>query len=380
MKNRQTPLFTLLFLILGLALVAFGIGYRVFVFEQAKTAVAEQAIRSVSVVQPSPGKLENNLSFPGKLEAYQSVPIYSRVNGYLKSWRKDIGAFVTEDEVLGEIESPEIDQQLMQAKSDLIAAKSQEKLAKITYERWLHLLADDAVSQQDVDQKLTELESRKAFTQVAQSNLRRAKVFAQYKSIPAPFAGMVTERNTDIGALVSASGGKPLFVIANMDKLRLYVNVPQIFKNDIQAGLAATITLPEFPGKIFHASVVRSSGSINENSGSVLVEIAMDNHAHELTAGGYANVTINLPSNHQLLRLPSSAVITRKDGVFLACVDQSQQVNFKSVQLGRDFGQEIEVIGEIGPDTLVINNPSETLVQGEKVKFVPIASTTDQKR
>jgi RND family efflux transporter MFP subunit len=380
MKKIQLHRNYFLIALVVVVLITFGIGYRYYLFNKAKSAVTENSIRTVSVVHPSQGATENSLAFPGKLEAYLNAPIYSRVNGYLKNWHKDIGATVNKGELLGEIESPEVEQQLLQAKSDVLAAKSQEKLAKVTYDRWKQLLEDDAVSQQDVDQRLTEFQSKSALTQVALSNLQRAKAFTEYLSIPAPFSGILTERNTDVGALVSASGGKPLFVIANIDKLRLYVNIPQIFKNDIQQGLAASITAPEFPGKIFKASVIRSSNAVDDRSGSVLVEIEMPNPKHELTAGEYVKVSIDLPSDHLLLRVPSSAIITRKEGVSLATIDQEQKVVFKSIQLGRDFGQEVEIIGDLDTNSLVINNPSETIIPGEKVKFSLNNGAVEQKK
>lgn len=350
-------------------LIAAGLGYRVYQYYQTRSYGEEVSIRTVSIIQAKVGGADNSLAFPGKLEAYLSAPIYSRVNGYLKKWYKDIGSKVKQSELLGEIESPEVDQQLQQAKSDLLAASSQEKLSKITYERWKNLAVVDAVSKQELDQKQTEYESKRALTQIAAANLQRAKTFAAYKNIPAPFSGIVIERNTDVGALVSSSGGKPLFVVANIDKLRLYVNIPQIFKNDIVVGLPASVTVPEFPGKAFDASVVRSSGAINESSNTSLVEIEIDNKDHFLTSGEYARVSMNLPSDHALLRVPSSAVIIKKEGVFLATVNQEQKVNFQEIKLGRDFGQEVEIVGSVDEKVNIINNPSDSLVAGEKVRF-----------
>jgi RND family efflux transporter MFP subunit len=350
-----------------LVIVLLNFGFRVYGFISAKFRSEASAQRVVTVISPVVGGAENSISFPGRLEAYLNAPIYSRVNGYLKKWDKDIGAEVKKGEILGKIEAPEVDQQLQQAKSDLIAAKSSEALAKISLTRWKNLFAEDAVSRQELDQKTTEYETKKSLRQIAEANLQKAEIFSEYKNIPAPFSGMVTERNIDVGALVTAGSGKPLFNVANIDKLRLFVNIPQVFMNDIQPGIPAKIRVPEFPEKIFEAKVIRSAGAVNENSGTVLIEIEMENEGHLLTAGEFARVDINLPSDRAIPRVPSSALIIRKDGAFLAEVGKNQKAKFTKVVIGRDFGQEVEVIGEISSDSRIVNNPPDSLIDGESV-------------
>lgn len=355
------------------AIILIDLFIRVYGFLEARYRSEAATKTIVAVVLPSIGGADNALSFPGRLEAYLNAPIYSRVNGYLKKWDQDIGSVVSKGEVLGEIEAPEIDQQLQQAKSDLISAKSAEYLAKISYQRWKNLLAVDAVSKQEFDQKATEYETRKSLRQIAEANLEKAKTFSSYKNIPAPFAGLVTERNTDVGALVTAGAGKPLFNVANIDKLRVYLNIPQIYKNDISPGVVAKIKVPEFPEKVFEAKVIRSSGAVNEGSGTILVEIELDNQDHVLTSGEYAQVNINLPSDRAIPRVPASAIIIRKTGVFLATVDREQKATFIPVEIGRDFGQEVEVIGPIDGSTRVINNPADSLIANEPVEIVKSA-------
>lgn len=353
-----------------IAVIAFDFLFRIYGYIEAKYRSEESSRIIVTVITPSIGGAQSALSFPGRLEAYLNAPIYSRVNGYLKKWDSDIGTEVKKGQVLGEIEAPEVDQQLQQAKSDLVSAKSSEELAKITYQRWKNLLVSDAVSKQEFDQKFTDYEAKKSLRQIAEANLEKAKTFYAYKNIPAPFSGLVTERNTDVGALVTAGSGKPLFNISNIDKLRVYLNVPQIFKNDISPGVIAKIKVPEFPERIFEAKVIRSSGAVNESSGTLLVEIELENSDHTLTAGEYAQVNVDLPSDSATPRVPSSAVIIRKAGTYLAILDKDNKVEFLKVEIGRDFGQEVEIIGPIENSTKVINNPPDSLLAHESVDIV----------
>jgi RND family efflux transporter MFP subunit len=363
--------------ILGIIIIlALGFYHRWNTFKAATEKSEGYSLRSVSVGQPVHGNSANSLTFPGRLEGYRSADIYSRVNGYLKKWYKDIGSPVKAGEILGQIESPEIDQQFQQAQSELIAAVSNEQLAEVSFKRWQNLLKDDAVSEQDVDQKRVEYESKKALRKIAESNLERAKVYVAYKNIPSPFTGILTDRTVDIGDLISNGGGKPLFVIKDVEKLRLYINLPQIFLNDIKPGLAVELSVPEYPGRKFKAQVRRSSGSVNNQSGSSLVEIELVNSDHALTAGEYAQVSLKLSFDASLLRVPASALIVRKDGSFVAEVNDQQKVVFKPVVVSRDFGQQIEVIGEITESSRIIIAPPDTLVAGETVKVETNSSAT----
>jgi RND family efflux transporter MFP subunit len=353
-----------------LLVIVLGISVRIYNYYQAKARSEYFSIQLVSTINPLIGGEDSVLSFPGRLDPYLNAPIYARVNGYMRKWYKDIGSPVKSGELLGQIESPDVDQQLQQAKSDLIAAKGKEDFALISYQRWKNLVSADAVSKQEVDQKRTEYETNKSLRQIAEANLVKAKTFFDYKNIPAPFDGLITERNTDVGDLVIASGGKALFTVVNIDKLRLYVNIPQVFKNDIHEGLAAKITVPEYPGKIFEAKVVRSAGAVNPISGAVLIEIEVENKDHELSSGEYAQVAINLPSDKAIPRIPASALMIRGDGDYLAVVSPDQTIALVKVTIGRDFGQQVEVIGDVSPDMRVVDNPPEDLKVGQKVKIV----------
>jgi len=363
-----------------LLIIIFGIGTRLYSYWQAKMHSDALSVQLVSTIHPTLGGAESTLSFPGRLDPYLNAPIYARVNGYMKKWYKDIGSEVKAGELLGQIEAPEVDQQYQQAKADLVAAKGNEEFAKISYQRWKNLIAADAVSKQELDQKLTDYEAKKSLRQIAEANLIKAQTFVDYKNIPAPFAGLITERNTDVGDLVIAGGGKPLFNVVNIDKLRLFVNIPQIFKNDIQTGLSAKISVPEFPGRVFEAKVVRTAGAVNPVSGAVLIEIEMDNQDHILSSGEYAQVTLNLPSDHSVPRVPSSALIIKADGDYLATVAPDQTINLVKVIIGRDFGQELEVIGEITEAMQVVNNPPDSLYQGQKVSAIPVADSKSIKK
>lgn len=357
--------------LIGIAvIVAAGLGYRYYMYQKAKELSLESAIRMVTVIHPSHGTAAAKISFPGQLEGYTSASVYARVNGYLKSWQKDIGAVVKAGDVLAQIDSPEVDQQYEQAKADLVSATGVEQLASISYKRWQNLLSVEAVSQQEVDQKSAELESKGALKKIAQSSLERAKTFMGYKNLTAPFSGIVTERNIDVGDLVSNGGGKRLFVVTNIEKLRLYIQLPQIYLNDIRPGLEATVTVPEYPGQEFKAEVVRSSGAVSNQTGASLVEIEINNKDHKLTAGEYASVSMSLPFDKSLLRIPASALIVKKDGTFVAHVDQDARVKLLPIQVSKDLGQELEVVGEISEQSNIIGTPSDTLIEGEKVKMI----------
>jgi RND family efflux transporter MFP subunit len=361
-----------------MVVVAAGLGYRYYLFQQAKQLAVDTAMRSVSVVHPAHGVAAAKISFPGQLEGFTSASVYARVNGYLKSWSKDIGAVVKAGDVLAQIDSPEVDQQYEQAKSDVLASSSAERLAEVSFQRWQNLLGVEAVSQQEVDQRSAELESKRALKRISESSLERAKTFNGYKNLTAPFSGIVTERNIDVGDLVSNGGGKRLFVVTNIDKLRLYIQLPQIYLNDIRPGLEVTVSVPEYPGKEFKAQVVRSSGAVSNQTGASLVEIAIDNADHKLTAGEYASVSMSLPFDASLLRIPASALIVHKEGTFVAEVDKDSRVKLVPVKVSKDLGQEIEIVGDVAEDSNIIGTPADTLIEGEKVKiYAP--ETSEQK-
>ena len=353
--------------LLVLAVVVVGLIYRVQKYKNAEETSLQNSVRRIAVSHPYRSDKPALLSFPGRLEGFSSAQIYSRVNGYLKSWYKDIGVQVKKGDVLATIDSPEIDQQLEQAKSDLIAAEENEKLAMVTYQRALELVKKDAISVQEVEQRKAELSSRKALKEIAESNLARARKFSAYKNIEAPFDGVVAERIADIGILVNNSAGKPLYTVTNIDKLRLFIQIPQVNVNAVRPGQSVSVTVPEYPGKAFKATVVRSSGVIKEISGASLVEIEIENKNHFLKAGGYAQVTVDLPHNVDALRVPSSSLIIKKDGVYVSLVDSASRIIFKRVNITHDFGSEVEIVGDLSESSNIVLTPPDNLIDGESV-------------
>jgi RND family efflux transporter MFP subunit len=366
-SQPKSSKFLYLLITLAVAVVAAGLIHRHFKFKEATEVSQELATRRVAVVHPFKSDRPDQLLLPGRLEGYITASIYSRVNGYLKQWNHDIGARVKAGDVLAIIDSPETDQQFEQAQADLKAATEAEKLAQVNLARAQELLSREGVSQQEVDQRRVELSAKKAYREIAESNLVRARKFLEYKKILAPFDGLVAERNTDIGVLVNNSGGKPLFVVLDASKLRLYVRIPQFNVNDIRAGDKVGITVPEYPGKEFNAQVVRTSGVVSENTGTSLVEVEVPNTQHGLKAGSFAQVNIKLPGNAASLRLSAATLMFRKNGVFVAKVTADSKVVFVPVQIIKDHGPEVEVAGDLQSSDAIVNNPSDTLLEHEAV-------------
>lgn len=370
MSQPKSSKFLYMLIALAVVVVAAGLAHRHFKFKEATEVAQELSTRRVSVVHPFKSEHPNTMLLPGRLEGHITAAIYSRVNGYLKQWNTDIGTPVKAGDVLAIIDSPETDQQFEQAQADLKATTEAEKLAQVNLARAQELLTREGVSQQEVDQRRVELSAKKAYREIAESNLVRARKFLDYKKILAPFNGLVAERNTDIGVLVSSSGGKPLFVVLDATKLRLYVRIPQYNVNDIHVGDKVSISVPEYPGQEFSAQVVRTSGVVTENSGTSLVEIEVPNSKHVLKAGSYAQVKVNLPGNAASMRLSAATLMFRKEGVFVAKVNADSKVVFQPVQILKDHGPEVEVAGDIHIDDAIVNNPSDTLLEHESVRVL----------
>ncbi len=327
----------------------------------------KQAIPSVHVIMPKSGDKNRQLVLPGNLQPYIDAPIFARVNGYLKNWYHDIGADVKAGELLAEIDTPELDQQLAQAKADLASAMANQQLAEVTAKRWLNLLTTDSVSQQDADEKVADLAAKKAAVAAAQANVGRIEAFEGFKRVVAPFDGVVTARKTDVEALIYAGSGTELFNVSRVDPLRLYVPVPQNYSRDVKEGLKATLTVPEHPDRHFDALVTQTSESISGKSGTMLAELAVGNKQGLLSPGAYAEVKFILPENSAVLRVPASALILRTDGVHLATVDAENKILLKHVTVGRDFGPEVEILDGIKADDRVIDSPPDAIENGELV-------------
>lgn len=354
-------------LVVAGAVVVTGIATRASSNEKLKQWTMEQALPSVSVIQPSASGEVSSIDLPARFEAYSRAPIYARVNGYLKNWHADIGTRVKAGQVLAEVETPDLDQKLLQAKADLATAKANEALAKTTAERWESLLDSGAVSPQEVDEKKGDHEAKQAMTKAAQANVDRLLATRDFARILAPFDGTVTARNTDTGALITegSNNGPALFEISDTRKLRLYVNVPQNYVGSIKSGTTADITVPEQPGKTYAATVESTSRAVDAASGAMLVQLIVDNKDAALLPGGYANVNLRLPKTVASLAIPSSALIFDKTGLRVATVDAENKVSLKTVTLARDLGKTVELSAGIAGTDRVIENPPDGVADGQ---------------
>ena len=331
-----------------------------------------QAIPTVEVVSPRRGADNQELVLPGSIQAYFEAPIYARVSGYLKKWYQDIGAHVKSGQLLAEIDAPDLDQQLLQAKADLAQAKANEELAAVTAQRWQALVASNSVSRQATDEKIGDLNAKKAALEAARANVERLEAMEAFKRIVAPFDGVVTARRTDIGALINAGSGTgrepELFAVADVHKMRVYVRAPQAMTNGLTAGMPAVLHLPEMPNQTFPATLTTTAQSINDTSRTMLVELEADNPKGQLRPGTYAEVHFKLPNNPNILRVPTSALLFREEGLQAAVVGPDNKVSLKAVQVGRDFGTEVEIVSGLSPDDRVINSPPDSIEQGDTVR------------
>ncbi|MDD5175872.1 MAG: efflux RND transporter periplasmic adaptor subunit [Sterolibacterium sp.] len=331
--------------------------------------VDSQAVPTVAVVAPGKAGIAATLDLPGHLEAYSRAPIYARVSGYLKNWKADIGSPVKAGQLLAEIETPDLDQQLLQARADLASAQANAALAGTTAKRWQSLLASDSVSRQEAEEKAGDYATKQAMAHAAQANLDRFLAMKSFTRIVAPFDGIVTARSTDVGALINAgSGAGPeLFVVSDTKKLRVYVGVPQNYVAIVKRGVKARISVPERPGKFYDATVESSSQAVNTASGSMLVQLAVDNANAELLPGGFAYVSFDQARDAGALTIPPSALIFDKSGLRIATVGTDNKVTLKPVTIARDIGKVIELGSGIAADDRVIESPPDGIADGDLV-------------
>jgi RND family efflux transporter MFP subunit len=363
-------------LVVAGAVVVTGIATRANSNEKLKQWTMEQAVPNVSVILPSASGEVSSIDLPARFEAYSRAPIYARVNGYLRNWHADIGTRVKAGQVLAEVETPDLDQKLLQAKADLATAKANEALAKTTAERWVSLLDSGAVSPQEVDEKKGDHDAKQAMTKAAQANVDRLLATRDFARIVSPFDGTVTARNTDTGALItegSSNNGPALFEISDTRKLRLYVNVPQNYVGSIKSGTTAGITVPEQPGKTYAATVESTSRAVDAASGAMLVQLIVDNKDAALLPGGYANVNLRLPKTVAALSIPSSALIFDKTGLRVATVDAENKARLKAVTLARDLGKTVELSSGIAGTDRVIENPPDGIADGQSMHVAKAA-------
>jgi RND family efflux transporter MFP subunit len=358
------------FAVIVLIVVIAGIAMRTSDAARLRDRAEAQSVPSVLVIAPGNAGAAARLELPGRLEAYYRAPIYARVNGYLKNWKVDIGTPVKNGQLLAEIETPDLDQQLLQAKADLATAQANAALAETTSKRWQALLASDSVARQEADEKSGDYAAKQAMVNAAQANVNRYAAMKNFTRIVAPFDGIVTARSTDIGALInSGSGAGPeLFVVSVTKKLRVYVNVPQNYAAMIKLGTRARMSVPERPGKYFDATVEYSSQAVNVASGSMLIQLAVDNAKGELMPGEFANVSLELPRNAQVLNIPPSALIFDKAGTRVAVVGPDSKVILKPVIIARDLGPTIEIASGIAAGDRVIESPPDGIANGDLVQ------------
>src|SRR5712671_3135571 len=339
------------FALLAIAVVAYGLVSRAAENSRLHNLTEAQAVPSVAVVAPTHVENHAGLDLPGRLEAYIRAPIYARVPGYLKSWKHDIGGKVRAGDVLAEIDTPDLDQQLMQARADLSVAQANAKLAQISAERWQSLASTDAVAQQDVDTRTFTLNANVAQVKAAQANVDRLVAEAGFKRLIAPFDGIVTARATDIGALINvgATGGAQLFVVSETSKLRVYLNVPQNYVPSVPPGTKATISVPEHPDKTYSGTVEASAQAVDPSTGTTLMQLIVDNSAGEMMPGDYASIHLQISSAGKVLSVPSSALIFDAKGLSIATVDLGNRVLLKPVSIERDLGAVVELASGLAP-------------------------------
>jgi RND family efflux transporter MFP subunit len=363
-----------------LVIVAAAIGILVYSGISSRTASAAalaedtkaNATLAVSVTHPKMSGADEEVVLPGNIQAFTDSPIYARTNGYLKKWYADIGTTVKAGQLLAEIDAPELDHQLQQARADFETAQANLKLAQSTADRWQFLLKTQSVSKQETDEKVGDLNAKKAMVDAAASAVHRLEDLQSYEKVTAPFDGVITARSTDVGALIDAganSPGKELFHLAATDRLRVFVNVPEIYGRSAQSGARAKLTLAEYPGRNFSGIIARNSNAIDTASRTLLVEVDVDNPSGELLPGAYVSVHVKVQGNgRRALTIPVNTMLFRQEGLRVAVVREGK-AQLVPVTIGRDFGNEAEVVAGLRPQDQVILDPADSLVSGEPVKI-----------
>ncbi|MFD0914236.1 efflux RND transporter periplasmic adaptor subunit [Methylophilus luteus] len=371
--SRRLQLAGLLLVLVAIAIVIIGMTTRASQHAKLKDWTDQQAVPTVSVNQPGSVAEGNQLILPGRFEAYSRAPIYARVSGYLKQWKVDIGGAVKAGQLLAELETPDLDQELLQAKADLASAQANVSLAETTAKRWQDMLKTQSIARQEVDEKVGDYQSKQALVKAAEANVQRLQALKGFASIVAPFDGSVTARNTDTGALINAgnsgTSAQPLFEISNTRKLRLYINVPQNYVGFIRAGSTASFSVPEYPDGRFEATIQSTSGAINASSGTTLVQLLVDNAAGRFLPGGFANVSLQLKEATGILTIPASALIFDQNGLKVATVNADNKVSLKTITIARDMGKTLEIQSGLTASDRVIENPPDGVVDGDAVNI-----------
>jgi RND family efflux transporter MFP subunit len=381
---RSGSVVTILVIVIVIAVVlaVFGILKRKHSEKSLDEYTQKNSAPPVTLLKPVLQQSAREIVIPGNMQAFTLAPIYARTTGYVKSWHFDIGSHVHKGDLLAVIETPELDQQLMQARADLATAKSNAGIAKITASRYGDLIGSNAVSQQDTDNAVSQSQARNAEVTSAEANVHRLEELQSFERILAPFDGVITARNVDIGQLISATGStttavagavagsKEIFDMAAINTLRVFVNVPQVYAPDAKKGVTATLTLPQYPGRTFKGTLVRTSNAVDPTTRTLLAEVDVDNRTGELLPGSYTEVHLNVSNAAPALVVPVSAVILEADGLHVATVDATNHTHIVRVVPGRDSGSSIEILSGLAPDQTVIANPPDSLTDGELVHVV----------
>ena len=382
-RTKGSRIFTILFVVV-IVLVILG-AFTLFQRHTQYQALAKEtetlAIPTVAVIHANVESAEEDLVLPGAMQAYVESPIYARTNGYLKKWYHDIGSRVRQGDLLADIDTPEVDQQLSQARADLNTSQANANLSKITATRYQELIKTDGVSKQEVDNAVGDLEAKVASVKSAEANVRRLEELESFKHIYAPFSGVITKRSVDTGTLINAGNGgasEQLFSLAQTDPIRAYVSVPEAYAPSIRAGLGAYLELTQYPGQKFQGKVVRTAESIDPGTRTLLTEVDVPNHNGALLPGGYAQAHLQVKVTGARLAVPVNALIFRSEGLRAIVVDTNHRAHLRAITVGRDYGTTLEVLQGLAANDWIVLNPADSLDDGQEVRVKEITPNAPQ--
>jgi RND family efflux transporter MFP subunit len=354
----------------ALVIAALGIGWRVWKSHTTAAWTEDQAVQTVQVIKLGGTKTNGVLNLPGDVQAFTNAPIYAQVSGYVKKWYFDIGAPVKKGQLLAELDTPDLAGQSAQGRANLVSAEAAQKLSAATAQRYDTLFAQGAIARQQMDVNDADLASKNAAVAAARAGLFSVSSQEGFHHLIAPFDGVVTSRAVDVGALVTTGNtATPLFTVSDLKKLRIYVRVPQNYASYIRPGMTVSFTVPQYPGRIFHATLVASSGAVASATGTVLVQFGLDNADGALQPGAYAEVKFPLPPGANGIRVPATALMFRDEGMQVATVDASNHVKLKTIVISRDMGATVDVASGISPKDRIIDNPTDGLRDGDEVRI-----------
>ena len=370
------------FLIAGVIVLVILGAFTLFQRRAQYHALAEEtetlAIPTVAVTHPTAEVAQEDLVLPGTLQSYVESPIYARTNGYLQKWYHDIGTRVPKGELLADIDTPEVDQQLSQARADLNTSQANANLSRITSARYQDLIKTDGVSKQEVDNAVGDYEAKAATVKSSEANVRRLEELESFKHVYAPFSGVITKRNIDTGTLINAGNGgtqQELFILSQTDPIRVYVSVPEMYSPSVRGGLGAFLELAQYPGRQFEGKVVRTAEAIDPNSRTLLTEVDVPNKNAQLFPGGYAQVHLQVKIAASRVQVPVNALLFRAEGLRAVVIDANHKTHLRQLTIGRDYGTSLEVLQGLEPTDWIVLNPADSLDDGQQVRVKEIAQT-----